>query len=121
MTGCQPVLSTVATEGRGADELWSEIGRHRRHLVETGELERRRSRRIRTELRAVLRHLVDERIDLAGRSDAAAEVLGRLDRRDLDVHDAADRLLALAGLRPGAGPGAQRAESVDRGLRTAPS
>jgi LAO/AO transport system kinase len=37
-----PVLTCSAQEGRGLDEVWERIGRHRAMLESTGELDRRR-------------------------------------------------------------------------------
>jgi LAO/AO transport system kinase len=49
-----PVIETAASVGEGVDELWGEISRHRDHLRESGELERRRADRMGHELRRVL-------------------------------------------------------------------
>ena len=62
-----PIVETVATEGRGVDELWAALDRHRAHLQASGELKARRRRRIETEvlelvdreLRIGLRRLVE--------------------------------------------------------------
>jgi LAO/AO transport system kinase len=68
--GCwaPPIVETVATDGRGLDDLWVALQRHRAHLESSGELYVRRRRRIETEvlelvdraLRTRLRRLVDD-------------------------------------------------------------
>ena len=53
-----PVVQTIATEGRGANELWSAIQRHSAWSYESGEFERRRSLRLDQELRRVVNALM---------------------------------------------------------------
>ncbi|TMA32018.1 MAG: methylmalonyl Co-A mutase-associated GTPase MeaB [Deltaproteobacteria bacterium] len=54
-----PIVTTVATKGEGVDRLWEAIGAHRGYLVDSGELERRRGERARTEIRELVKaHLV---------------------------------------------------------------
>lgn len=45
-----PILTTVATESEGIAEVWEAIGRHREHLVSTGELDSARKKRLETQL-----------------------------------------------------------------------
>lgn len=49
-----PVVLTVASDGQGIAELADALGRHREHLVDSGELGRRRELRVREELLGVL-------------------------------------------------------------------
>jgi LAO/AO transport system kinase len=53
-TWTPPIVETVATTGEGVDKLWEAISAHRRHLVATGELERRRRERLRREIRSLV-------------------------------------------------------------------
>ena len=53
-TWTPPIVETVATTGEGVDRLWDAISAHRRHLVDTGELERRRRERLRREIRSLV-------------------------------------------------------------------
>lgn len=73
-----PVIPTVATSGAGVDEVWTAIGEHRRHLHESGEIDRRREDRARAELHdaveVFLRHAVEQRLGVASRLD---DVLAR--------------------------------------------
>ncbi len=50
-----PIVQTVATTGEGVEQLWEAIRAHRAHGIETGALERRRSERVRNEIRERVR------------------------------------------------------------------
>jgi LAO/AO transport system kinase len=87
------ILLTVATAGEGVDEVVAALDRHRTWLAESGELQRRRTRRVRDEIEAIavtsLREQwrgVHERTEL----DALAE---RVVAGDTDPYAAADELL----------------------------
>jgi LAO/AO transport system kinase len=56
-----PILSVVATERKGIEELWSTIMRHRAHVSTTGELDRRREFRLREELREIISRRLEQR------------------------------------------------------------
>ena len=95
--GCwtPPIVETVATEGRGVDDLWAALERHRAYLEGSGELEERRRRRIETEVL----ELVDRemQIELRRMVETGGQV-GRLlaDARDgrVDPHTAAAEIVA---------------------------
>lgn len=87
-----PVVTTVATSGEGIDELVRQLDRHWAWLADDGERERRRLVRARDEVTALAFGAVRER--LAVPDELAARVAdGRL-----GPHEAADELLASAGL-----------------------
>jgi len=48
-----PIVLTEAVRGEGIEELWAAIGDHRRHLVESGQLERRRGEQLAGEVFAI--------------------------------------------------------------------
>ena len=77
------IVETAALEGRGIDLLWRAIGEHRRHVTATGELELRRARRVRDELRAIVAARLAERAGVVAegpRFDAAVSaILARTD------------------------------------------
>lgn len=60
-----PVVETVATTGDGLPDLWSGLRAHRAHLDSSGELGRRRRRRIETEVLELAEHAL--RVDLRRR------------------------------------------------------
>lgn len=89
-----PVLKTVASEGQGAAEVVDAIDAHRAWAGESGELERRRVRRVRDEVEAIALTALRERwgsVDAGGRLDELARgvVAG-----ESDPYAAADALLA---------------------------
>jgi LAO/AO transport system kinase len=88
-----PVVEAVAVEGKGAEEVWDAVTRHRQHLEVTGELVTRRTARLRAELRAVLHHSIDEQIRSrtgGGYEEIEAAVLAR----EVDPYSAAEQLLS---------------------------
>jgi len=90
-----PIVETVATEGKGVDELWAELGTHRDHLRadEGGRLERRRTDRLAHELRRVLAAELAARAEQLATGEGFAEALQGLQEGHLDPYSAADRLL----------------------------
>ncbi len=88
-----PVLLATASTGDGTDALWAAVGDHHAHLVATGELQRRRQRRLHDEFTEVLVRRLEQRVrGIAGGEafDAAADDVVHL---RVDPFDAADRLL----------------------------
>jgi LAO/AO transport system kinase len=92
-----PILATVASSGRGVEEVWAEVGRHRALLEEKPDgvslLDERRGARLEEELRRlVARQLEQQAADLwagVGVADAREELAARR----LDPYQAADQLL----------------------------
>ncbi len=88
-----PIVKTVAHRGEGVSDLVAEVDRHFAWLTESGELERRRTRRVRDEIETiavtVLRRRWDDvhaRVEL---DDLAAAVVAG----ESDPYTAADTLL----------------------------
>jgi GTPase len=70
-----PLLETVAIEGRGVAELVAAIDRHRGYLQSSGELAKRETRRIHTEMEALLRdELAGRFLEATGRGGFEAAV-----------------------------------------------
>lgn len=91
-----PIVSTVAQTGDGVDELWAVITEHRHHLIEVGELEVIRRRRLERELRQILAVRVDARVARATDSDRFESMVKAMLAGKLDPYAAADRLLGEA-------------------------
>ena len=91
-----PILHTVATRAEGIDELVAAIDKHRDWLAGSGELARRRSARVGSEIEAIALAGVRRRFS-AGAVDGLA---ARVQAGELDPYAAADEL--LAGLSDGA-------------------
>lgn len=89
-----PVIMTSASGGEGVDQLWSAIGDHRAHLVASGELERRRSRRLLDELRRVMVWRIEQTIRTSQAGALWDRVTESLLKRELDPYEAAEQLLA---------------------------
>lgn len=88
-----PIVKTVASRAEGLDEVVAEIDKHHAWLEESGELERRRTRRARDEIEAIAVTALRARWgDVHGRSElddlASAVVAG-----ESDPYTAADSLL----------------------------
>jgi len=87
-----PVVMTVASSGEGLDELAEAIERHHARLEESGELERRRSQRLRAEVEAIVVEKAAERARRAlARGTIAGEVNGDLSA--VDPYALADQIL----------------------------
>ena len=56
-----PILQTTATSGEGVEELWNTVTQHREHSTTTGLLQRRRSFRLREELREIVERRLEHR------------------------------------------------------------
>jgi LAO/AO transport system kinase len=88
-----PIVATVATAGKGVDELHAAIGRHRAFLAEGGRLEAKRAARLRDELHLVvaerLRRRAESLVGVGDRRQLEEAVVAR----QLDPWTAADRIL----------------------------
>ncbi len=88
-----PIVSTVATEGRGIAELWDRVNEHRDFVTSSGELERRRRFRLGEELREI----VARRLEQKARAICTGERWDRLTddvaTRSIDPWSAADAML----------------------------
>ena len=56
-----PILQTTATSGEGVEELWNTVAQHREQSMATGLLQRRRSFRLREELREIVERRLENR------------------------------------------------------------
>jgi LAO/AO transport system kinase len=89
-----PITTTIASNGDGVPELWEIITTHRDHVVESGELERRRRFRLGEELRDIVARRLEQRardVCTGERWDALTDdvLTGRV-----DPWTAADEMLA---------------------------
>jgi LAO/AO transport system kinase len=88
-----PIVETVATSGKGIEELFDAIAAHRHHLESTGELERRRFDRLRDELETIVLQRLRERARAACEGSAFDQLVRRVAAREIDPYVAAVRLL----------------------------
>lgn len=71
-----PIVQTVASEGAGVAELFEQLGAHREHLLQTGEIERKRLERVRFEVASLLRGEVQRRVEAKGAAFVEAVLAG---------------------------------------------
>ncbi|MBX3287456.1 MAG: methylmalonyl Co-A mutase-associated GTPase MeaB [Actinobacteria bacterium] len=88
------VVQAVATELTGADQLWDAVLEHRRHLLDTGELEQRRQARRRAELALIVEDRLRAHVESLLDADARAELDREVAAGHVDPWTAADTVLA---------------------------
>jgi LAO/AO transport system kinase len=89
-----PILKTIAAKGEGIEDVIDAVERHGAWMEQSGELQRRRTRRAADEVEAIALTMLRERIgDLRG-GDALATLAGRVVAGELDPYSAADELVA---------------------------
>lgn len=92
-----PIVETVASRGEGATEVWEAVLGHRAHLVRTGQLAERRSRRAGDELRTIIARRLEQRaLGVAG-GERFTELHAAVVDRTTDPYEAAEELIAAAG------------------------
>jgi LAO/AO transport system kinase len=88
-----PIVETVGAKGEGVDELWAAVGSHKAHIEASGELTRRREKRLADELQTIVARTLEAR---AYERTGAAEVerlrADIIDRK-IDPYEAADRII----------------------------
>jgi LAO/AO transport system kinase len=89
-----PIVKTSTVTGEGIDELLEAIQQHREHQESTGELERKRSRRILDEVRSMVAFRLRERATAVLAEAGLGEQLA--DRR-IDPYRAAEILMERIG------------------------
>jgi LAO/AO transport system kinase len=89
MVWTPPIITTVANEGQGIDDLWSAVLEHRAHLASSPEGAKRASRRARHALVGALRQRVDASVKAVDGS-----VLASIVGRTTDPWSAAEAMLA---------------------------
>jgi LAO/AO transport system kinase len=90
-----PIVETVATDGRGIDDLWRAVLDHRSHLEADGRLERRRDARLREELRAIVHERLRAGADERCSGERFDRLVEKVAARELDPYAAADELLQI--------------------------
>jgi len=89
-----PVVETVASEDRGTDGVWDAIARHRKHLIDSGEMVRRQQRLLRLALHGLIDADLQQRTNSLLASDEFSSVLSHLQSGDCDLGGATRDLLA---------------------------
>lgn len=92
-----PIIPVVATEGRGVDELWDTVERHRQFITDSGELARRRSFRLREELREIVARRLEQKAREITTGERWDDLQLQVADRRLDPWSAADAMLDGVG------------------------
>ena len=88
-----PIVSVVATEQKGVDQLWDTVLEHRQFISTNGELARRREFRLGEELREVVARRLEQRARAVMGDDRWTSVQGEVVHGRLDPWTAADQML----------------------------
>lgn len=101
-----PVLETIASEGKGVEQLWAALQRHWGHLESSSELAERRASRTETEVVELAERMLRRQLrrTLHG-NPAVRQLLDAARTGTLDPHTAAVRLLTAAGYHTSEGAG----------------
>jgi LAO/AO transport system kinase len=88
-----PVLSTVATDGRGVADLWAAILAHRSHVEAAGVLSERRRRRSEEELAHIVTEQLEQRARELRSTDAWSTLVAKVEHREVDPWAAVSEFL----------------------------
>ena len=88
-----PILQTTATSGEGVEELWNVVAQHREHTTTTGVLQRRRSFRLREELREIVERRLENRAREICSGNEWDALQNKVLENQLDPWTAADDML----------------------------
>jgi len=92
-----PIVSVVATEGKGIESLWASVLSHRQFIESNGELSRRRDFRLGEELREIVARRLEQRAREITTGDRWVELQKQVSARTLDPWSAADAMLGPVG------------------------
>ena len=92
-----PVVTTSTHTSEGIDDLWDSIELHRKHLESTGELEKRRRRRLLGEVEEMVAVRLRERIDARLRDGDLESLADDLVARKVDPYAAVAMLMGKLG------------------------
>jgi LAO/AO transport system kinase len=88
-----PIVSTVASNGEGIDELLAAIEDHRRFLTDHGLLEKKRAQRVEEELRHVVAQRLEQQAYDRCQGPDFDRLLNDVVERRMDPYAAAERLV----------------------------
>lgn len=89
-----PIIPAVGTTGQGVPEIWDAVLQHRAAAEESGELERRRTFRLREELREIIAQRLGQRARQICTGERWDELTDEVVARTTDPWSAADVMLA---------------------------
>jgi len=90
-----PVLSTIAKQGKGIDELLKEINKHKNHLQKTKEFDKQRRLRYEAELVEIIKkRLMNFIFDESTFKEKIESLLDQISKKQIDPYTAADKILS---------------------------
>ena len=89
-----PIIPAVGTTGQGVTDIWDAVLQHRAAAEESGELERRRTYRLREELREIIAQRLGRRAREICTGDRWDELTDEVVSHATDPWSAADEMLA---------------------------
>ncbi len=92
-----PILMTVASQNEGIEGFWATVTEHREHITANGELQKRRQRRLREELREIIVRRLEMRAREICTGDRWDQLEGGVAARQVDPWGAADEMLKGVG------------------------
>ncbi len=92
-----PIVQTTATSNEGVDELWNVVAQHREFSETTGLLQRRRSFRLREELREIVERRLEHRARQICSGSEWDALQSKVLENQLDPWTAADDMLKGIG------------------------
>ena len=92
-----PIIATVASQGEGTDVLWKAIEEHRHQITASGELDRRRERRLRDEVREIVVRRLEQRAKELCTGERWEGLEDAVTHRTVDPWGAADEMLRGIG------------------------
>jgi LAO/AO transport system kinase len=87
------IVKTVATEGKGIDELIDSIAKHAAHLHQSGDRVARDRARLESEMEALLREALMDRFMEAIPQEKYEEIVGNVIKRDISPYEAVKLLV----------------------------
>jgi LAO/AO transport system kinase len=89
-----PIVRTVASQNQGLDELWNSMQKHRKYLEESGELRRRRKRRVEREVVDIAEQRLREQVLRPKLASAEFEMLiEKAASREMDPYQVVERVV----------------------------
>jgi LAO/AO transport system kinase len=88
-----PINKTVATEGKGIDEVAASIARHAEHLRQNGDWAARDRARLSSEMETLLREALMDRFLEGIQQEAYDEMISNVVKRNISPYEAVDILL----------------------------
>ena len=87
------IVKTVATEGKGIDELIDSIAKHAAHLHQSGDRVARDRARLESEMEALLREALMDRFMEDIPQEKYEEIVGNVVKRDISPYEAVKLLV----------------------------